>query len=107
VLVVTISQAGEVSVTGTARLPGRRSASIVTRASQTAPGAGTLHLTLWLSAAARAALARGHRLTLRLVVSCSNVLGTSTTALGLSPPGRHTPGGRSARRPAHSNRKGR
>lgn len=82
-LKVTVSGAGRVTATGTARLPGARAATRVASATRTASGAQTLQIPLRLSAAARRALARGRSLSVRLEVRHAGATGVQRATLRL------------------------
>jgi Tol biopolymer transport system component len=98
-LKVTVSGAGKVTATGTAKLPGASRATRVVTASRTAGAAQTLRIPLRLSAAARRALARGRSLSVRLDVRHAGAAGVRRTTLRL--PG----AARSAKRSVNSSTK--
>jgi hypothetical protein len=82
-LAVKVSDAGTVRVVGAARLPGRKKAATVVRASASASRAGTVRITLRLSAVARKALARGRGIVVRLAVTHSKAKGARSAVLRL------------------------
>lgn len=82
-LSVKVSDTAVLSATATAKLRGARKATTVASATAGREGAGTARLALKLSSKARASLKRSGKLTVTVVVRCSDTKKTARTTLVL------------------------